>query len=75
VIAFNIPLSCNDKLKSHSALGRMNETVVVSKTDAKQQGIAVNNKNKLNFPYCVADTAVSKSALSEKEEKTMIKKN
>jgi hypothetical protein len=44
VMALRIPLSCNDKFRSHSALGNMNDTVVVSKTDAKQHGMAVNNK-------------------------------
>lgn len=43
VMAFRIPLSTNDKFKSHSALGKINDIVVVSKTLPKQHGIAIKS--------------------------------
>lgn len=60
-MAFSIPLFSRDKSKSHCAIGRIYDIVVVSNIVANADGIAINAKSKLNFPKPVASIAVSKS--------------
>lgn len=64
VIALSIPLSCKLRLRSHSALGRIIDIVVVSNTLLVQQGRTISNTMILNFPYPVCSIASSKSAPS-----------